>query len=73
MLVCRTCLGRVLVHDQDYVDVPRLVKHVRSGSYDAVCGDRWRARGTFREFIVRSPEAVYPAWVVYYKRHYESS
>ena len=34
-----------------------------------MCGDRWRARGTFREFIVRRPEMVYPEWIVYYKRH----
>ena len=49
MLVCRTCLGRVLVHDEVKVDVHRLVKDVRRGSYDSVCGDRWRARGTFKE------------------------
>ena len=29
-----------------------------------------KARGTFREFIVRRAEMVYPEWIVYYKRHY---
>ena len=70
LLVCRTTLGRVLVHAEQAVDVDSLMADVKRGRYDSVCGDRWRARGTFREFIVRRAEMVYPEWIVYYKRHY---
>lgn len=70
LLVCRTTLGRVLVHAEQAVDVTSLMADVKRGRYDSVCGDRWRVRGTFREFVVRRAEMVYPEWIVYYKRHY---
>ena len=50
----------------------KLKADFKSGSYDSVCGDRWRARGTFREFVVPRAEMVYPEWIVYYKRHHEA-
>ena len=58
LLVCRVCLGRVLVDSEKYVDPPLLWKTVDRFNFDSVCGDRWRAVGTFREFIAKLKGSV---------------
>ena len=45
LLVCRTTLGRVIVHTEQAVDVDSLMADVKRGRFDSVCGDRWLARG----------------------------
>ena len=69
MLLCRVCLGRVLVHASYKVNAAALWRNAESGHYDSVCGDRLTVVKTFREFILQNAAAVYPQWIVYYKRH----
>ena len=61
LLVCRACLGRTLVDDEIYIsDEWRRDRdgRMKSGHFDSFCGDRWRAVGTFREFIFTSVDQV---------------
>jgi len=67
MLVCRVALGRVLVDDSVKPNVDELIPKVRAG-YDSLCGDRWTAVGTYREFVLFNQELVYPAYIISYKR-----
>mmetsp|Transcript_75871 Transcript_75871/g.180267 ORF Transcript_75871/g.180267 Transcript_75871/m.180267 type:complete len:1130 (+) Transcript_75871:72-3461(+) len=64
MLVCRAVIGVPYVVEQpgNYMD------EVVSGSYDSVVGDREKAVGTYREFIFFHEAAVYPEYVIFYRR-----
>lgn len=66
MLLCRASLGRVLVEasKNPEEDVFNLCKT----EYDSMCGDRWRAVGSYREFVVYSATRVYPAYIITYRR-----
>lgn len=66
MLLCRCALGEVLTVSEAG-DMRERVK----GGYDAVCGDRLRAVGTFREMVFFNEEAVYPEFIVIYTRTFE--
>lgn len=66
MLLCRAALGNVLV---DSAKCPDSSLESRcKASFDSLCGDRWAAVGTFREFIVYDAHQVYPAYILYYRR-----
>ena len=41
---------------------------LKSGSYDAVLGDREASVGTYREYVVFEEDLIYPEYVVLYKR-----
>lgn len=66
MLICRVSLGRVLV-DRAKTPGADIVARTKAG-FDSLCGDRWAAVGTFREFILYDSRQVYPAYIVHYKR-----
>lgn len=66
MLLCRVSLGRVLV-DRSKSPGADIVARTNDG-FDSLCGDRWAAVGTFREFILYDSRQVYPAYIVHYKR-----
>lgn len=68
MLLCRAALGRVLVNTERRPNTDELVAICKSGGYDSVCGDRWAAVGTFREFILYDVGLVYPAYIIHYRR-----
>ncbi|CAK0899513.1 unnamed protein product, partial [Prorocentrum cordatum] len=67
MLVCRAVAGEVLT----VTTTGDQTSKVRGGSYDAVCGDRLAAAGTYREIVFFNEEAVYPEFVVIYSRVYD--
>jgi hypothetical protein len=68
MLVCRTVVGAPFV-----VQEPgSYKKNVLSGSYDCVLGDREKAAGTYREFTFFHEDAVYPEYVVFYRRSFDA-
>lgn len=67
MLLCRAVLGRVMIN-QDVRPSPDLAAQCRAGGYNSVCGDRWRAVGTFREFVLYEAKQVYPSFIIRYKR-----
>lgn len=71
MLLCRAALGRVMVNQEanpadDVEDV------FKQSNCHSVCGDRWAAVGTYREFVVYQASQVYPAYIVKYRRVYET-
>lgn len=66
MLICRVVLGHVLV-DTAKSPGADIVARTKAG-YDSLCGDRWTAVGTFREFVLYDSRQVYPAYIVHYKR-----
>jgi hypothetical protein len=67
MLVCRAVAGEV----STVTTTGDHSSKVRSGRYDAVCGDRLAAAGTYREVVFFNEEAVYPEFVVIYSRVYD--
>uniref|UniRef100_A0A7S4VC97 Poly [ADP-ribose] polymerase n=1 Tax=Alexandrium monilatum TaxID=311494 RepID=A0A7S4VC97_9DINO len=69
MLLCRVTCGRTLYTDEVHPNVDDLVRRCTvTGEYDSVLGDREKARGTYREFIVFNNDQAYPAYVIIYKR-----
>eukprot|EP00931_Biecheleriopsis_adriatica_P043114 TRINITY_DN24648_c0_g1_i1.p1 TRINITY_DN24648_c0_g1~~TRINITY_DN24648_c0_g1_i1.p1 ORF type:complete len:579 (-),score=88.19 TRINITY_DN24648_c0_g1_i1:196-1932(-) len=71
MLLCRASLGRVWECSEKRPPRDVLV-NCKAQGYDSLCGDRWTAVGTFREFIFYDPNCVYPAFILRYKRWYEA-
>lgn len=68
MLLCRVLLGRVLVDTERAPDPDELTTLCQSGDYDSLCGDRWTAVGTYREFILYDNTQVYPSYIINYRR-----
>eukprot|EP00927_Polykrikos_kofoidii_P066406 TRINITY_DN62006_c0_g1_i1.p1 TRINITY_DN62006_c0_g1~~TRINITY_DN62006_c0_g1_i1.p1 ORF type:complete len:1025 (-),score=129.32 TRINITY_DN62006_c0_g1_i1:206-3280(-) len=69
IVVCRALVGLPYV-----VEKPgNYFKHVVSGDFDCVLGDRERAVGTFREFIFFHEESIFPEYAVFYRREYVKS
>lgn len=65
MLLCRVVMGKYLYTTERQEDAGHRVK---AGEFDSVLGDRAKAAGTFREFVVFHPDQVYPEYVVLYSR-----
>eukprot|EP00933_Yihiella_yeosuensis_P050933 TRINITY_DN48744_c0_g1_i1.p1 TRINITY_DN48744_c0_g1~~TRINITY_DN48744_c0_g1_i1.p1 ORF type:complete len:627 (-),score=120.81 TRINITY_DN48744_c0_g1_i1:336-2165(-) len=68
MLICRVVLGRILYNDEVTPDPRHLEEKCLKGDFQAVLGDRRACRGTFREFAVFDEDAIYPSYIVTYKR-----
>jgi len=69
MLLCRVTCGACLYSDEVKPDSKSLLSKVGPrGNYHAVLGDREKARGTYREFVVYDKDQVYPEYVVIYRR-----
>lgn len=67
MILCRVALGRVLVDSAPSPNTPELESQVKKG-FDSLCGDRWAAVGTYREYVLFNQGLVYPAYIITYKR-----
>jgi len=69
MLLCRAACGRIQYTDAVVPDVPLLIRRCTAdGEFDSVLGDREKARGTYREFVVYNNSQVYPEYVMIYRR-----
>lgn len=70
MLLCRVTCGNMLYSDSVRPDGGALQEQcIRPGAaYHSVLGDREKARGTYREFIVYDNDQAYPEYVVIYRR-----
>lgn len=72
VVMCRVTLGRVnYIASPDPTTDPGRDKMEGSclrGDYHSVLGDRKKARGTYREFIVYDHYQVYPHFIVWYSR-----
>mmetsp|Transcript_53912 Transcript_53912/g.128407 ORF Transcript_53912/g.128407 Transcript_53912/m.128407 type:complete len:891 (+) Transcript_53912:55-2727(+) len=69
VLVCRVVLGRSFVSEKpgDFTE------QVTSGQFDHVLGDREKAVGTFREFVLFHEASIYPEYAVFYRREKDGS
>lgn len=67
VLLCRVVVGSSYVVEKpgDYTE------KCTSGEFDSVVGDREKAVGTFREFIVFDEASIYPEYVAFYRREYK--
>ncbi|CAJ1442118.1 unnamed protein product [Effrenium voratum] len=72
MILCRVALGRVhYCASSDPTTDPgrdKLEASCTSGPYHCVLGDRLKARGTYREYVVYDHFQVYPQFIVWYTR-----
>ena len=66
VMLCRVVLGSSLLVEKpgDYS------AKCTSGEFHSVVGDREKAVGTFREFIVFDEKSIYPEYVALYRREY---
>lgn len=67
-LLCRVMCGRMKYDDAPRPDVDDLTWDVQDGHYHSVLGDREKARGTYREFIVYHSAQAYVEYIVIYRR-----
>lgn len=67
MLLCRAALGSILVEREKHPSAREIEDEVRR-TYDSLCGDRWAAVGTFREFVLYESSQVYPEYIIHYRR-----
>jgi len=67
MLLCRVALGSILRECERHPIAPEVEAECRQG-YDSLCGDRWAAVGTFREFVLYESSQVYPEYIIHYRR-----
>mmetsp|Transcript_148270 Transcript_148270/g.385403 ORF Transcript_148270/g.385403 Transcript_148270/m.385403 type:complete len:884 (-) Transcript_148270:73-2724(-) len=67
MLLCRASLGAILIEREKHPAAPELEELCKL-RYNSVCGDRWAAVGTFREFVLYEGSQVYPEYIIYYRR-----
>eukprot|EP00929_Paragymnodinium_shiwhaense_P092045 TRINITY_DN51923_c0_g1_i1.p1 TRINITY_DN51923_c0_g1~~TRINITY_DN51923_c0_g1_i1.p1 ORF type:complete len:907 (+),score=176.64 TRINITY_DN51923_c0_g1_i1:78-2798(+) len=70
LLLCRVSLGNVYYCDERRPDRRQLEDRCLRGKYHSVLGDRKKASGTFREFIVYDNMNSFPAYIVYYRRRF---
>ncbi len=64
MIVCRAVLGKVFVTPTPGDFTEKVTKE----DFDSVLGDRKSAVGTYREFVLYDGNAIYPEYIVLYKR-----
>lgn len=67
MLLCRAVLGSILVDQSQRPPAAELTAKCKTG-YNSLCGDRWAAVGTYREFVLYNQTQVYPAYIILYRR-----
>jgi len=65
-------LGRIHYTDEVTTDPDFLVESCRSGHFNSVLGDRAKARGTYREFIVYDGNQVYPSYIIEYRQVFDA-
>jgi len=70
VLLTRVAGGNINFTDDLNPDPEALVQSCISGPYDAICGDRRKTRGTYREFIFYDTENFYAEYIINYKRVY---
>eukprot|EP00746_Dinoflagellata_sp_MGD_P086246 gnl/MRDRNA2_/MRDRNA2_34120_c0_seq1.p1 gnl/MRDRNA2_/MRDRNA2_34120_c0~~gnl/MRDRNA2_/MRDRNA2_34120_c0_seq1.p1 ORF type:complete len:368 (-),score=58.45 gnl/MRDRNA2_/MRDRNA2_34120_c0_seq1:297-1400(-) len=70
VLVCRALGGKVLYNDEKTPDAERLQESVLSDGYHCVLGDREKARGTFKEYVVFDADQIYIEYILTYRRQY---
>jgi len=71
MLLCRVTLGRLLVDAEVRPDVQKLEAACRGlgATHHSILGDRQKARGTYREFVVFNSTQAYPEFIIIYRRN----
>lgn len=70
LLLCRASLGKILYTCEPSPRVADLEQEKKDRKCHSILGDRWRAVGTYREFIFSDKSQVYPEFILYYKRVY---
>lgn len=68
LLLCRAILGRAFYLDTVDADPRECEAACLEADYHCVLGDRKKARGTFREFVVFDEDQVYPNYILTYRR-----
>jgi len=70
MLLCRVTCGNMLHCDDVRPNATYLTQQCTSDGayYHSVLGDREKARGTYREFIIYDKDQAYPEYVIIYRR-----
>jgi hypothetical protein len=70
MLLCRVTCGRMYYTDEVNPDRDEIYAKCtgRNRTHQSVLGDRLKARGTYREFVVFDSCQAYPEYVVIYRR-----
>jgi len=70
MLLTRVTCGNMKVVEDKLPDSDAILNDCtgKNPKYDGVLGDREKARGTYREFVVYKNDQAYPEYVIIYRR-----
>jgi hypothetical protein len=68
LLLCRATLGRILYVDDKHVDKIAVTRQRDARYCHTIVGDRLKANGTFREFVLSDRNQVYPEFIIFYRR-----
>jgi hypothetical protein len=69
MLMCRVACGICRYSDEIRPDPHDLVESVTvRNTHHSVLGDREKAKGTYREFVIYEEDQAYPEYIVHYRR-----
>jgi len=68
MLLCRVVLGNPFITDESEPKHHELKRALEDDSKHSIIGDRERAKGTYREFVVRNANQVIPEFAIVYAR-----
>jgi hypothetical protein len=72
LLLCRVVVGEMFHIMQGGSTIHDVIDAaMRSGTFDAVLGDRQASVGTYREFVVFREDQVYPEYMVLYEREFD--
>lgn len=67
MLLCKVALGNVLYDCKRSPCAAHLRSKMQRCKADSILGDREKAVGTFREFVVFDHNQIYPSFIIWYK------
>jgi hypothetical protein len=70
LLLCRASLGKILCTCELNPNIANLQNEKETRKCHTILGDRWRAAGTFREFVFSDNSQLYPEFILYYQRVY---
>lgn len=70
MLLCRATLGKFLYDNEVNPNLSSLLEKLqdKSRGYHSILGDRCKAAGTYREFIIFDQDQIYPNYIIEYSR-----
>jgi hypothetical protein len=73
LLLCRAVLGNIQYNCDKSPNVSLLQSQKEMQGSHTILADRWKAAGTYREYVFGQNEQLYPEFIIHYQREYQAS